>query len=342
MTDDTLPPLFQDGRTLLIAEVGSNHAGDPVMAKEGIHAAKEAGADVVKYQLYQAEQLVDDKMPVLKYIAQTHKTQRERFKSLQMPESVFVELAEEAVRVGIHFMVTPFYPQAVEFLDPLVPAFKIASGDLTNKELLEACVATGKPLILSTGLSDLGEIDWAVERVPKDRLHLLHCVGAYPTPDDQVNLNAIPFLRERYGVPVGFSDHSVGSTACIAAVALGATVIEKHFLPCDDLTPADKALSIGVAAFADMAAQIRRIEAMRGTSGKDLQPDEAYFRTTLRRSVYTNKDIPAGAAVERDSLVPLRPWAADGISPQNIDRVVGRTARRDLVAGTMLREDDLA
>ncbi len=333
--------LFENGRALIIAEVGSNHAGDPALALESIAAAKEAGADIVKFQMYKAEQLVDDKMPVLKYIEQSHTTQRERFKSLQLEEDVFVQLAEATEKAGIHFMVTPFYEGAIEFLDPFVPAFKIASGDLTNFRLLNSCIKTGKPLILSTGLSTLAEIDWAVSQVPKEQLHLLHCVGAYPTPDDQVNLKTIPFLSERIGLPVGYSDHSEGVTACIAAVAMGADIIEKHFLPSDNRKVADKALSAGVNQFQLMVKEIRRVEKMRGSAGKVVQHDERYFQTTLRRSIYATQDIPVGTPITEEMLVPLRPWLPDACSPMHVNDLIGKPVIKQIAANTPIMRADV-
>lgn len=333
--------LFQPGRTLIIAEVGSNHGGDAGLARESIAAAVEAGADVVKFQMYQAEKLVDDRMPVLKYIAQTHATQRERFKSLQLGEEVFADLAGRAKSAGIGFMVTPFFDEAVRFLDPYVPAFKIASGDLTNLSLLRAAVATGKPVIVSTGLSTPDEVDWVVRQVPAGQLHLLHCVGAYPTPDAQVNLRAIPALAHKYGVAVGYSDHSVGITACVSSVAMGATIVEKHFLPRDDSKVADTALSVGVADFRRMVDEIRRVEAMLGDGAKALQDDEVYFRTTLRRSVYAARDLAAGEALTLDAVISLRPFLPDAASPMDLDGLEGRRLKRPIAAGRPVMLADL-
>ena len=212
-------------RTMVIAEVGSNHIGNPELAVKTAVAAAESGADAVKFQMYTAEKLIDGKTPVLKYIAQTHATQRERFKSLQLPKEAFVAFARTVKELGLIFLTTPFDEDAVDFLDPLVPAFKIASGDLTNLRLIQRVVSKDKPVLLATGFSPLEEIDWAVSQIPRDRLILLHCVGAYPTPDEEVNLESIRFLRDRYGVPVGISDHSRGILAPVAAAALGAVAI---------------------------------------------------------------------------------------------------------------------
>jgi sialic acid synthase SpsE len=313
-----------DKRTLVIAEVGSNHCGDMDLARRSVLAAAECGADVVKFQMYDPDQLVDPTMPVLSYIAQTHRTQRERFRSLSLPRETFPELADLATRAKILFMVTPFYEGAVDFLNPLMPAFKIASGDLTHLRLLRAVSATGKPVLLSTGMATTDEIDQAVREVPRERLVLLHCVGAYPTPDEEVNLAVISYLRDRYGVPVGWSDHTRGTAAAVAAVAVGAQVIEKHFILSKDLPAADVELSSDPSEFRNMVDTIRRIERMHGSPEKRPTPSEAYFREKLRRAVYAARDLVAGEVLRMDDVILLRPFVPGGISAQNIEGLEGR------------------
>lgn len=311
-------------RTLIIAEVGSNHCGDPDLARRSLIAAAESGADVVKFQMYDPDKLVEPMAPVLSYIAQTHGSQRERFRSLYLSRDVFTELAELACRLGVMFLVTPFDEEAVDFLDPLVPAFKIASGDLTNVRLLRRVVETGKPVIVSTGFSTVAEIDWLVSQVPNDQLCLMHCIGAYPTPPEQVHLESIRFLADRYHVPVGFSDHTAGITASLAAVAKGAQIIEKHFLLSRDLMVADSALSTIPEEFTDLVAGIRQIERMHGIYGKSVQPSEEYFRTQLRRSVYAVRNLNVGETVSSDDVFPLRPLVAGAIGARDIERMLGR------------------
>lgn len=315
-------------RTLIIAEVGSNHCGDAEIARRSLVAAAECGADMVKFQLYHPEQLVEPDAPVLSYIAQTHRSQRERFRSLSLPRDLFLELAGLAREKGVQFLVTPFDEQAVEFLDPLVPAFKVASGDLTNIRLLKHIAATGKPMIVSTGFATLQEIDWLVGQMPRRQLCLLHCVGAYPTPLEQVHLAAIPFLAERYGVPVGFSDHTVGPLAALGAVAAGACVIEKHFMLSKDLQAADRVLSLDPEEFRWMVDGIRKIERMKGESGKSVQPAEQYFRTQLRRSVYAARDLQAGESLRPEDVIPLRPYVAGAWPVERIEELVGRQLAR--------------
>lgn len=312
-------------RTLIVAEVGSNHCGEAALARRSLLAAAKSGADVVKFQMYDPDTLVEPTAPVLSYIAQTHRTQRERFRSLSLSRTTFLELAELARQAGVLFLVTPFDEDAVEFLDPLVPAFKIASGDLTNARLLKRVIKTGKPVIVSTGFATVEEIDWLVGQVPRDRLCLMHCVGAYPTPPEQVNLDAIRFLADRYRVPVGFSDHTAGIVAAQAAVAKGARLIEKHFLLSRDLPAADLALSATPGEFREMVAGIRRIEEMEGTYGKSVQPSEEYFRGQMRRSVYAARDLVAGEVLTDEDVLPLRPFVPGAIGAQDIAGLLGRT-----------------
>lgn len=311
-------------RTLVIAEVGSNHCGDSDLARRSLLAAIESGADVVKFQMYDPDKLVDPTAPVLSYIAQTHASQRERFRSLALSRQTFLELAKLASEVGVMFLATPFNEEAVDFLDPLMPAFKIASGDLTNARLLDRVAATNKPVLVSTGFATVEEIDWLASRIPQARLCLMHCIGAYPTPPEHVHLEAIGFLAERYGVPVGFSDHTAGITAALAAVAKGAQIIEKHFLLSRDLPAADVALSATPEEFRGLVAGIRQIERMQGVRGKSVQPSEQYFRGQMRRSVYAARDLSVGEVLNERDILPLRPLVPGAIAAQDIAGLAGR------------------
>ncbi|MBF0353767.1 MAG: N-acetylneuraminate synthase family protein [Alphaproteobacteria bacterium] len=327
---------------MIIAEVGSNHAGDQVLALESVAAAREAGADAVKFQLFRPETLVDAKFPVLKYIQGSERTQRDRFRITALSPDLVARLAEAAAQQGLMFLATPFDLEAVDILDPLQSAFKIASGDLTNHPLIERVVAKGKPVMMSTGLSSLTEIEAAAALIPHDLFYPLHCVAAYPTPDEQVSLCTIPFLAEHFKRPVGYSDHTVGGLAAVAAVALGASIIEKHFMPSADVYVADKALSLGVAEFRLMANEIRRVEKMRGAFAKIIQPDEAYFQTALRRSYYAKIDLPAGQPLREEWLIALRPWSSEAACPSAPEEVIGRRLLRPVIAGNVIMRADLS
>lgn len=337
----TIGPWTVGDRTLVVAEVGSNHCGDPELARRSVAAAVSAGADAIKLQLYDPDTIIEPAAPVLGYVPKTHATQRERFRSLILGRDVFLELAELSRQAGLLFLVTPFDEEAVAFLDPLVPAFKVASGDLTNLRLLRRIFQTGKPVIVSTGFATLDEIDWLCRQVPPERLVLLHCVGAYPTPAEQVHLGAIPFLRQRYGVPVGFSDHTVGIEAAVGAVAAGACLIEKHFMLSRDLPVADVTLSATPDELARMVQAIRRMEPMAGRPGKAVQPSEEYFRVQLRRSVYAARLLDVGEVVAEKDVIPLRPWVASGVDAAEIDSVIGCRVARRIERETPIRADHL-
>lgn len=323
---------------LVIAEIGANHEGSLDDAKRLIEAAARCGADAVKFQTYRADKIV----------AASEARRRAHFRRLELPDADFQTLAQVAVEQGVVFLSTPFDVDSADLLDPLMPAFKIASGDLTATPLLAHVARKGKPIILSTGMASLEEIADAIctveETSPlgdKAPLALLHCVSAYPTPDRQANLNAIPYLRDRTGRLVGYSDHTLGIEACLAAVALGARIIEKHFtFDKTRTTMRDHQLSADSTDLAQMVQGIRRIEVMLGEGGKPLMEVERHNRVSMRRSLAARTAIPKGAVITTSLLTILRPGT--GISPSAIDRIVGQRAARDIVAGEVLTPDMVA
>ncbi len=330
--------------TLVIAEIGACHEGNLDEAKRLIEKAREAGADVAKFQSYRPELLVSS----LAADRIAH------FRRLALSWEATVALAEHARHVGIEFLSTPFDVEMVGLLDPLVRAFKISSGDLTFVPLLREAArrakAGGKRIYLSTGLADDMEIERAIGLIRAEApglgerggLVLLHCVTRYPVPDEAANLRSIPHLRARFGLPVGYSDHVPGIEASLASVALGACVVEKHFtLDKTRTTFRDHALSADPADLAALVRGIRRVERLLGTEAKSPGPEEAANRPAFRRSVYLARDVRAGEAIAERDLVCLRPLA-DGIPSERHDGVVGRRAARDLRAGGILREADLS
>lgn len=211
--------------TYIIAEIGNNHEGNPEAAMRLVDAAIVTGVDAVKMQLFEADTLVDKSMPSM---VGTHKTQWERMKALEIPREIYVEAAKRCHEAGRHFIVSAFSPELIEWATPIVDKIKIASGDMMYKPLLDAAFGSDKDVIVSTGMHDLDQIDWLMENY--DPWALLHCVSLYPTPDDQANLQLIGRLADWWPDQViGYSDHTIGITACLAAIALGAEVIEKHF-----------------------------------------------------------------------------------------------------------------
>ena len=239
-------------RTFIIAEIGVNHDGSPMRAFELIRAARDAGADAVKFQLFRDR-------PEIEHL---------RFPSGTMP--AFRVYADSA---GVEFMCSPFYLEAVAAVDPLVRRHKVASGFLTDRAMLDAVCATGKPVIVSTGMASMADVRKAVRG--RDNISLLHCVSSYPCPDEDANLDAITYLREQFDLPVGYSDHTAGILAPVAAVALGAIIIEKHLTWSKDAIGPDHACSAEPDEFADMVRQIRRVETMLGDGMKRVMPSEA-------------------------------------------------------------------
>jgi sialic acid synthase SpsE len=257
---------------------------------------------------------------------------------LQLDDAAHRELAAYCNARRIMFLSSPFDEQSADLLDELgVPAFKLSSGELTNIAFLRHVARKGKPMIVSTGMGRLGEVARAVEAV-RDAgcrdLILLHCVSNYPAAPHDVNLRAMVTLREAFGTPVGFSDHTEGDAAAVAAVALGAAVIEKHFTMDRNLPGPDHRASIEPTALADMVVRIRTAEVVLGHGRKEPAASEAPVARIARKSLVAARDIPAGAVVERGMIVALRPGT--GLPPDQIDRLVGRTAAIDIPAGALL------
>lgn len=322
----------------MIAEAGVNHDGDEVKARRLVHAARAAGADAVKFQVFEPDLLVTPTASTARYQARAtgSRLQREMLARLALPRPAFRRLAAEARRAGIDFLATPFDPDSLEFVASLdVPAMKIGSGDLNNPFLLEGARRTGLPVLLSTGMATLDEIAVAfryLHSVPG--LCLLHCVSLYPCPLARANVLGVRTLAERFARPVGYSDHTLGNTAAIGAVALGACVIEKH-LTLDARAPGpDHAASLEPAAFRELATRIHEMSAALGDGKRVPSAEELAVARVARRSLAVRHDLPAGARLVRGDLVALRP--ASGIPPREYPRVVGRRARRALHAGTLL------
>lgn len=322
-------------RPLVVAEIGANHEGDIEAAKVMIREAARAGADAVKFQTYKAE----------KVVARTEEARFAHFQRLSLPDSAFVELAAEAKTNGVLFLSTAFDLDAVEFLEPLMPASKVASGDLTFLPLLERVAQKSKPILLSTGMASLKEIQVALDTIQRaaqisrdelsERVVLLHCVSSYPTAPEEANLRAIRRLRDEFGVPVGYSDHTLGILACIAAVAMGACVIEKHFtLQKEGRTFRDHQLSADPADMLELTTSLRTLATMLGTGEKVPMPSEQANRVSMRRSLAARTDIKAGDLISADQLTCLRPGT--GLPPSRLQDVLGQVALQDIPAGHLI------
>jgi N,N'-diacetyllegionaminate synthase len=327
-----------DRDVLVIAEIGNNHEGDLGLAEELIGLAARAGAQAVKFQTIVPERLVaPDQVQRL--------AQLRRF---ALDAAAHRRLAAVAAREGVMFLSTPFALEAVALLDPLVPAFKIASGDNDFVPLLETVAATGKPVILSTGMTDLVGAAAAaapIERVWRARgidpgLALLHCASVYPAAPADANLRAIAALAG-LGRPVGYSDHTLGIDAALAAVALGARVIEKHFTRSKTQSEfRDHALSAEPAELRELVERARRVAACLGDGNKRPVAGEAATALAARRSICAARDLPAGHSLRFEDLDWLRP--AGGLPPGAEARILGRTLNVALPAGARILPGSVA
>lgn len=334
--------------TYVIAEAGSNHNRDLATAKQMIDVAGQAGADAVKFQTYTADGLYSRQTPSMSYLEDggllhERETVWELIKRIEMPWEWHAELAEHARAAGIDFLSTPFQEEAVEVLEEVgVPAYKIASYEVTHLPLIERCARTGKPLLLSTGMASLGDIEAALDVINAaglDEIVVLHCAINYPPRFADLNLRAIPMLAAAFGVPIGWSDHTMGHTADVVAVALGASVVEKHFTLSRDQDGPDHPFALEPVELTAMVRAIRECEAALGSSVKRVTDAEAEMFRLGRRSLVAAQDIPGGTAIRREDLAVKRPGT--GIPVHEMELVVGRRLRYAVQADHILTWPDL-
>lgn len=324
--------------TIIIAEAGVNHNGNINMAKQLIDVAAEAGADFVKFQTFKAEKLVSPTAEKAAYqianIGDSDRSQLDMLKKLELSEENHFELINYCLQKNIRFLSTPFDEESADFLFKLqIPLFKIPSGEITNKPFLQHIAAKGLPIILSTGMATISEIQNAMQALEESGLNrenvtILHCNTEYPTPMQDVNLLAMQHIKNTLGVAVGYSDHTLGIEVPIAAVALGATVIEKHFTLDRSLPGPDHAASLEPQELKAMVSAIRNIElAMSGSGIKEPTESEKKNIVVGRRSIVAATFIAKGEVFTPQNLTTKRP--GNGISPMLWDEVIGKTARKD-------------
>ncbi|MBI1945837.1 MAG: N-acetylneuraminate synthase [Deltaproteobacteria bacterium] len=325
----------------VIAEAGVNHDGNLEDALRLVDAAATAGADAVKFQTFSAERLVAPTARKAAYQMQATdpaESQLAMLRRLELDRAAHRQLQERAALHGIAFLSSPFDEESADLLEDLaVPAFKVASGEITNLPFLRHMARKGRPLLLSTGMSTLAEVAEAVEaiRLSGDPpLALFHCVSSYPAEAADANLRAMQTLRETFRVPVGFSDHTNGMCVSIAAAACGASLLEKHVTLDRRRVGPDHAASLEPAEFTSMVADVRVAGTALGSGVKEPRPAELDVREVARKSVTTRRDLVAGAAIARADLAVLRPGT--GIRPADIDRLVGRRPKKFIAAGTTL------
>jgi sialic acid synthase SpsE len=325
--------LDTDERVVVVAEIGNNHEGDASVAAELVDRAAEAGADGVKFQTFRTERFVSPEVGVERY---------ERLRGFELAPEDFARLAERARAAGIAFLSTPLDLPSADVLEPLVDAFKVASGDNDFLALLDRVAASTKPVIVSSGASDLAGVRAAVDRLRAKGaagVAVLHCVSAYPTPAHEANLAAIPGLAE-LGVVPGYSDHTVGVDAAPLAVSLGARIVEKHFTLDHAYSDfRDHALSADPGQLAELVRRVREAEAMLGDGEKRLQPSEQPSADAIRRSIAAARDLSAGEVLAPGDLTWLRPGT--GLRPGREEELVGRRLTRDLEAGALIALTDV-
>ncbi|TCS72475.1 N-acetylneuraminate synthase [Sulfuritortus calidifontis] len=342
------------GRVFVIAEAGVNHNGDERLALQLVDAAARCQADAVKFQTFKADKLVRRGADKAEYQKRTTGAgdQYSMLKVLEISEALHRRLVGRCNEVGIEFMSTPFDEESADFLVDLgIKRIKIPSGELTNHPFLAHLAAKNLPLILSTGMSTLEEIQEAVEVIRaareqrglsgqlSDVLTILHCTSNYPTALENVNLRAIPTLIDTLHLPVGYSDHTEGIMVSVAAVAAGAVVIEKHFTLDRGLPGPDHTASLEPGELAELVARVREIERAMGSGLKRPTESELAVRELVRRSVTLVRRVRGGQMITRDDLALLRP--GNGIPPKQLEIVIGRRAARDIEEGTTLQWSDL-
>lgn len=337
-------------KVLIIAEAGVNHNGDLQKAIDLIDVASKAGVDIVKFQTFKADKIVSKTARKAKYqsenIADDDDSQYNMLKSLELSEEDHKILIKECDKRGIQFLSTAFDVDGINFLDNLgIPFFKSPSGEITNYPYLKRLAEIGKPVILSTGMADMEEVKSAVQVLTeyvldKKDITVLHCNTEYPTPMEDVNLKAMNTIGDELGVQHGYSDHTLGIEVPIAAVALGAKVIEKHFTLDRDLPGPDHRASLEPNELKEMVRAIRNIEqAISGSGKKEPSLSELKNKLVIRKSLHTKRVLKKGHKISEDDLIPLRP--ANGISPMEIDDVIGHELKSDFDEFELLNWDDI-
>jgi N,N'-diacetyllegionaminate synthase len=314
-------------RCLIVAEAGVNHNGKVDLAKKLINSAKSAGADAIKFQIFQTEKIVSEKTVKAPYQTRDKETsQYDMLKNLELSFENFFTLKEYCDNKKIEFLATPYDTESAWFLEELgVHRVKIASADIINKPLLEAVARIKKQILLAVGMATMGEIERAIAILQENQnsdIIILHCTTSYPAPYDQVNMNFLKTLRHAFGYPVGYSDHTTGIEIPLMAVSLGATVIEKHFTLDRKMEGPDHFASIEPQELKTMVTSIRNLEKAFGNGRKAITKEEQKNIFFMRRSLHASENLPVGERISKDNMKISRPY--DGIDPWFFDAVAGK------------------
>ena len=317
----------------IIAEAGVNHNGSFDIACRLVDAAREAGADCIKFQTFKSDKLVSKNAGKAEYQKSTtgDGSQQDMLRKLELSYADFIKLKEYCDEKGITFLSTPFDFESIDFLNSIdMPFWKIPSGEVTNLPYLIAVARTGRPVIMSTGMCEMSEIEDSLKALRDNGcndIRLLHCSTEYPTPYEDVNLNAMQTMREAFGLEVGYSDHTKGIEVPVAAVALGASIIEKHFTLDRNMEGPDHKASLEPDELAAMVKAIRNIEKAKGSGEKKPSPSEIKNIAVARKSIVAKTAIRAGEEFTENNITVKRPGS--GISPMKWFEVIGRKAVRD-------------
>lgn len=321
---------------LIVAEIGNNHEGDFEVAQRLVREAAGAGAQCVKFQTFRTDH----------YVSRADEARYARLKSFELTLAQFEALSRLARTLGMLFASTPFDLESAAGLSPFVDAFKIASGDVDFYPLIEKVLSYGKPVIISTGASSLDKVAATVDFVRarasgdiRERIALLHCVSSYPAPAEEANLLSIPCMAERFGLSVGFSDHTAGTEAALLALAAGAEIIEKHFtLDKNYSSFRDHQLSADPAQFRELVAQAIRVRSILGIRDKRVQPSEAATEASMRRSIVAARAMQPGERIESRDLTWIRP--RNGLAPGAEGSLLGKRLRKAIAFGQPILPQD--
>lgn len=321
-------------KCFIIAEAGVNHNGDLEIAKKLVDVACDAGVDAVKFQTFKTENLVTKNAEKADYQKENtgSGSQFQMLKKLELSYENHVILKQYCESKGIMFISTPFDFESVDLLEKLdIPLYKISSGDLTNTPLLKYIAKMNKPMIVSTGMANLGEVEKAVESIKKtdnNRISLLHCTSNYPTDYEDVNLNAMITLKNAFKFSIGYSDHTVGIEVPIAAVAMGAEIIEKHFTIDKNMEGPDHKASLNPQELKQMVKSIRNMEKAFGDGVKRCNKNEENTKTIARKSIVASKNIVKGENISYENITFKRP--GNGMDPTFADEIIGKIAICDI------------
>lgn len=334
--------IFNNKKTVFIAEIGLNHNGDAALAEEMIVKAAEAGADAVKFQTFVPEKMNSP------YTSSLLKTGEEKdpdygiidfFRKFSFTETQWIRLKEISEKCRTEFFSAPFDAESVELLERLnVKLYKIASSEVTNTPLIRKIGATRKPVLLSTGMTSESDIELSLKNLKESgngETHLLHCVSLYPAAKNEANLKRIVSLRERFGIPAGLSDHTGDYQSAVIAAALGATVIEKHFMIDRNQDCPDKDVSLTAESFREMIEKVNETLAILGDGKIPYSGRESDTARAARKSLFASKKINAGEIISADSIIALRPGT--GISPNMIDDMTGKKSKIEINEGSLLK-----